>query len=138
MGKRLVKAIKVYLTDTGLINALLHLPDFNTLAGHPVFGSVWESMVIAQLMAHFPDALFTYYRTSNGSEIDLVIEDHGKQFSLECKNSLSPSLSKGNQIAFQDLKSDKSLVVAPVAKGWAINKDIKVTSLTEMVEELQS
>ncbi|MBT4410350.1 MAG: ATP-binding protein [Bacteroidetes bacterium] len=137
VGKRLVKAQKVYLTDTGIINALLHLPDFNTLTGHPVFGSLWESLVITQLMAHFPLALLSYYRTSNGSEIDVVVEVGGKQFSIECKNSLSPTLTKGNHIAFHDLDSNKNMVVAPVSKGWPLSSEITVVSLEEMLAEIQ-
>ncbi len=135
-GKRLVKAHKIYLSDTGIANALLYLNDFNAISGHPVFGSLWESLVIAQLLAHYPTAMLSYYRTSHGAEVDVVAEIKGKQYSLECKNSMSPRLTKGNHQAFKDLASDKNFVVAPVSNGWALSESIEVLSIENLIRQI--
>ena len=44
-GKRLVKSPKVYVRDSGLVQALLGIPDHNALAGHPVVGASWEGLI---------------------------------------------------------------------------------------------
>src|SRR3546814_14916031 len=55
VGKRLVKSPKVYVRDSGLVHALLGLPDFNALAGHPVVGARWEGFVMEHLPAAPPE-----------------------------------------------------------------------------------
>ena len=70
-GKRQVKSPKVYIADTGIITALLGLEDFNKIAGHPVFGSLWESLVIENLKGIFPRAELSFYRTSKWNPGDL-------------------------------------------------------------------
>ncbi|MCO5247432.1 MAG: DUF4143 domain-containing protein [Chitinophagales bacterium] len=55
IGKRLVKAPKVYLSDSGMVTALLNLHSFDELFGHPGFGALWETIVLANLRGHFPN-----------------------------------------------------------------------------------
>jgi len=75
IGKRLVKSPKVYVRDSGLLHALLGLGDYNALAGHPVVGASWEGFVIENLLAVVPDRTqASFYRTSAGAEVDLVLE----------------------------------------------------------------
>ncbi len=72
-GKRLVKTPKVHIRDSGIAHALLGIRDKEALLGHPVVGRTWESFVIESLLAVMPDGTEpSYYRTSNGTEIDLV------------------------------------------------------------------
>ncbi len=137
-AKRLVKAPKIYLTDTGIINALLYQDNFEKIAGHPVFGSLWESIVLTHLISHFPKSLLSYYRTSNGAEIDFIMEIKGFTFSIECKNSLSPSITKGNRIAFNDLSSDMNFIVSPISQEWSIKPNINVASLESLVEKIET
>lgn len=46
VGKRLVRSPKVYVRDSGLVHALLGIPDKEALLGHPVVGASWEGMAI--------------------------------------------------------------------------------------------
>ena len=69
IGKRLVKSPKVYVRDSGIAHALLGIPDFNALAGHPVAGPSWEGFVIENILAAAPDRTFaSFYRTAAGAE----------------------------------------------------------------------
>ena len=136
IGKRLVKTPKVYLSDTGMVNALIRIADFEQLAGHPSFGSAWESMVVNHLIAVFPHYEFSFYRTNHGAEIDLVVDTGHKRFAVECKASLSPRLSAGNHSALRDLKPDATFMVSPVRQGWPMQKDFNVVSLQECVAML--
>jgi predicted AAA+ superfamily ATPase len=136
-GKRLVKSPKVYINDSGIISGLLHLKDFDRLAGHPVFGSLWEGVVLANLRGHFPGAEIRYYRTSHGAELDFVMLLDGNTFAIECKASLAPSLSRGSYTAIEDLNPKHTFVVSPVQKGYSMKKGVDVVSLSELMTKLQ-
>jgi predicted AAA+ superfamily ATPase len=135
-GKRLVKAPKVYIEDTGIINALLGLTNFEQISGHPVFGSLWETIVLINLKGYFPMCNFFFYRTTNGSEIDIIVEYSARIFAIECKATLSPTISRGTYTALEDLKPENTLVISPVDKGWPMNKNIQVVSLKEAIHYL--
>lgn len=74
-GKRLVKSPKVYLRDSGLLHTLLRLDDYDEILSHPVTGESWEGFVIESLIRAAPGrAEASYYRTSAGAEIDLLLD----------------------------------------------------------------
>ena len=52
--KRLIKSPKVCIRDTGLVHRLLHIPDFDSLLGHPFVGESWEGYVIEQIYQQRP------------------------------------------------------------------------------------
>jgi predicted AAA+ superfamily ATPase len=132
LGKRLVKAPKVYIADSGLCAALLNLRSFTDMAGHPAFGAIWEQVVLANLRGLAEDADISYYRTSNGAEIDFVIKLDGRTFAVECKASYSPALSKGNYLALEDIKPDATFVVTPSPESWPLKPGIDIVSLAEL------
>jgi len=136
LGKRLVKSPKVYIADTGIAVALLGLTNFNQIVGHSVFGSLWETLVLANLRGHFPMAKYSFYRTSNGAECDFVMEHNGKVFAIECKASKAPKLNKGNFLAFEDIKPCASFVVSPIEAGWPIKGSISIVSVNELINKL--
>ena len=75
VGKRLVKTPKVYVRDSGIVHALLNIPNYNDLLGHPVIGGSWEGFVIENILSGAPDHVRPYYyRTSKGLEVDLLLE----------------------------------------------------------------
>ncbi|MGC3977969.1 MAG: ATP-binding protein [Paludibacteraceae bacterium] len=131
-GKRLVKAPKIYIADSGITSALLGLRNFEEMSGHPSFGAVWEQIVLSNLKGLFPEATFYFYRTSNGAEIDFVMIIKNKVYAIECKSSFSPTLSRGNYNAIEDIAPVKTLVVSPVEKGWSMKQDIELVSLNEI------
>jgi predicted AAA+ superfamily ATPase len=136
-GKRLIKSPKVYLNDSGIAAALLGLKDFNQLAGHPVFGSLWEGTVLANLRGHFPGTDIRFYRTSHGSEIDFLVFLSGVLIAVECKASKSPVLSRGAYSAIADLKPDYTFIVAPLEEGYPVKKNVEVVSLEEMIKRIK-
>jgi len=137
-GKRLIKSPKVYLNDIGISNALLQIPDFEQLAGHPSFGSAWETLVLINLTASFPHFNFLFYRTSHGAKIDIIVENGQKRIAVECKAGLSPKLSFGTFTAIEDVKPLLTLVVAPVDKGWSMKKGIDVVNINEATTMIRS
>lgn len=132
LGKRLVKAPKVYIADSGITGALLGLRSFEELSGHPVFGSLWEQIVLANIKGHLPQAEVCYYRTAGGAEMDFVVKNGSTLFAVECKASYSPALTKGSFAALEDIKPAHTFVAAPVPNGWPIKPGIDVVSLEEL------
>jgi len=136
LSKRVVKAPKVYVADSGITAALLGLRSFAELSGHPAFGSIWEQIVLSNLRGWYPGAEICHYRTSNGAEIDFVITVNGKVFAVECKASFSPVLGKGNYLALQDIDPVHTFVVIPSPESWPMKPGIDVVSLGELKEKL--
>ncbi len=137
MGKRLVKAPKVYITDSGICSALLGLSTFEAISGHPAIGAIWEQIVLVNIKGIFPDATFFFYRTTNGAEIDFVIKIKNKVFAIECKSGLSPTLSKGNYNAIEDVNPIHTFIVCPVEKGWQMKNGIDIVSLSEIEDKIR-
>jgi len=137
LGKRLVKAPKIYITDSGITSTLLELHNFEEMAGHPSFGSIWEQIVLSNMKELFPEASFYFYRTSNGAEVDFVMKIKELVFTIECKASVAPKLSKGHFYACQDIHPSHSFVAAPIKKGWAMKPKIDVVSLSELETKLR-
>ena len=127
MGKRLVRSPKVYVRDSGLVHALLGLQTLDALLGHPVAGSSWEGFVIEQLINAAPGAQASFYRTSNGAEVDLVLEFRsGATWVIEVKRSSAPTVSKGFYTAATDLGAVRKLLIAPVAQPYPMKDGIEV------------
>jgi hypothetical protein len=127
IGKRLVRAPKVYVRDSGLVHALLGLQNLDAVLGHPVAGSSWEGFVIEQLMAAAPQAQASFYRTSHGAEVDLVLEfKSGDTWVIEFKRSSAPTVSKGFYIAANDIKASRKLLVAAIDNAYPMRDGIEV------------
>jgi hypothetical protein len=89
-SKRLIKAPKLYFSDTGLLCFLLGFRHQSDLPGHALWGAVWENFVVSevrkrlQALAH-PPALW-FWRTAHGDEVDLLVEIAPETFvAIECK-----------------------------------------------------
>ena len=92
--KRLVKSPKVYWRDSGLLHALLNVPDDKALLSQPWVGASWEGYVIEQtlgVLSMYGQSFDAYYfRTSDQHELDLVL-DFGKElWAIEIKLTSSP------------------------------------------------
>ena len=136
LKKRLVKTPKVYLRDSGLLHALLHLETENDLLGQPVYGSSWEGYVIEQVLGLLPGWEAFFYRTSTGSECDLVLQRGRRRLAIECKASSAPELTPDFHRAIEDLQPETTWVVAPVKAPYPAGHEIKVAPLPELLEEL--
>lgn len=131
LGKRLVKSPKVYLRDSGLLHALLAIPDLEELHGHPVLGASWEGFLIEQLLNMTQPRDATFYRTAAGAELDLIVkEDKRPLVGYEMKYSLEPALSKGFWNSVTDLGIDKAYVVYPGEEAWPLRPGVEVVPAT--------
>lgn len=113
--KRLVKAPKVYIRDSGMLHQLSNVHGINALKGHPVVGSSWEGYVVEQVKQLKPANIdMYYYRTQAGAEYDIVLAKGIHPIAcIEIKLNNAPVISKGNLQSISDLETKKNFVVVP-------------------------
>ena len=138
MGRRLVKAPKVYVRDSGVCHALLGIETLDELFGHPVIGGSWEGYVIENIAGALPRrASCGYYRTSGGAEVDLIVNlGAGEIWAIEIKFSSAPKVSKGFHSACEDLRPDRKFVVHAGNESFPLAKDIQAVTLPAIVQLL--
>jgi predicted AAA+ superfamily ATPase len=137
--KRLVRTPKVYVRDSGLLHALLGIHNMEELLGHPVVGPSWEGMLIENILGALPaTARTSFYRTSAGAEIDLVIEFSAKErWAIEIKRSLgSPAPSKGFYNGCEDIKATRPIVLYPGDEHFKLDKKTEVMPLKRFMSDL--
>ncbi|MFA5908514.1 MAG: ATP-binding protein [Vicinamibacterales bacterium] len=139
-GKRLVKSPKVFVRDTGIAHALLGLRNKEDVLGHPVAGQTWETLAIETLIAAAPEGTeASFYRTSAGAEIDLVLALPNRQlWAIEIKRSSAPKVGKGFHIACADLKPHRQLVVYSGTERFSLGHKTEALGLVALATELQS
>ena len=113
IGKRLVKAPKLYFSDHGLACYLLGIIDAKTWSSHTYRGNLWENIVLMELIKNnylVPGRELFFYRDQNGVEVDFIIEQGSKITLLEAKagetidsrklnfNKVAPLLQKRYQV----------------------------------------
>lgn len=138
IAKRLVKSSKVYVRDSGIVHTLLGLDDREAVLGHPVAGGSWEGYVIENLLGVAGDRIRTsFYRTSAGAEIDLVLElAGGRLWAIEIKRGLAPKLDRGFHNARDDLKPDRCFVVYPGEERYPKAEGVEAIGLKELASLL--
>lgn len=138
LGKRLTKSPKLYVRDSGLLHALLGLPDEEALLGHPAVGASWEGFVLENLItAAGTSASAHFYRTSGGAEVDLLLNwPSGECWAIEVKRSLAPKVERGFHSACEDLQPTRKLVIYPGAEPFPLGHGVQAMPLATLCHEL--
>ncbi len=134
LKKRLVKTPKLCIRDTGLLHTLLEIETMDQLYGHPIFGFSWEGFVIEHLSAIVPRFSLSFFRTSSGVELDLVIRKGQKTVAIETKATSAPTVGRGFWNALQAVKPDEIYIVAPVDDAYPIENNVVVLPLSMLME----
>jgi len=102
-GKRLTKASKVLVIDSGLATWLTGLHDRDALLHGPTFGSLFETAVLAEWIKTFHQAgdatPLHFWRSSDGLEVDLVFERNNLLYGVEVKTTASPTPQHAESLA---------------------------------------
>jgi len=124
-GKRLVKRPKLFFLDSGLACRLLQIRDVNQLRLHPLWGALVETWCFTEVLKARlnrglrPDCWF--WRTSDGKEIDLLIEAGRDLYPIEIKSSATPDprLAQGIR-ALRSLAETHGDATTRVAPGFVV------------------
>jgi len=134
-GKRVVKAPKVYLRDTGLLHALLGLRNGSEVLSHPRFGASWEGFAVEQVIRFLNAERDAYFwATHGGAELDLLINRGGRRYGFEFKYCDAPGTTKSMRVALHDLRLDRLFVVYPGQRRFDLDELITALPLAEVAQ----
>ncbi len=137
--KRQVKSPKVYLSDSGLLHALLDLGTQRQLEGHPKVGASWEGFIIEQVCAQLgvrpQDAFF--WGTHAGPELDLVLRRRGRLHGYEIKRTVSPRLTDSMHAA-RDALGLASLTLIHAGKDtFSLGRSVRAVAAGRLLDDLR-
>ena len=129
LGKRQVKAPKVYVRDSGLLHELLGIEDAAALARHPKSGASWEGFALDQVLRIAkPDAAY-FWATHAGAELDLLMLKDGQRVGVEFKRADAPTLTPSMRVALVDLELDALYVVYPGSRRYRLAERVEAVPL---------
>jgi uncharacterized protein len=143
LGKRVIKAPKVYFVDCGLVCYLTRLRDGEHLLNGPLAGPLFENFCVqevlkATLSEGVPLRLY-YLRTQNGLEVDLLIEGvDGRLRPFELKLALTPRAEMGDALSrfadeFTALGPEAGEVVTLGGQARQLTKTVRAITLAELL-----
>ncbi|MBS1486602.1 MAG: DUF4143 domain-containing protein [Bacteroidetes bacterium] len=137
IGKRLVKAPKLYTNDSGILHFLLSIQNEKDLVNHPSVGASWEGYVISQIKYAKDSRLDAfYYRTHAGAECDLVLaKGNSVKAAIEIKYGKSVVVSKGFYHSIADLKSKNNFVITPFETDYLSQEGVRRVSLDVFIKK---
>ena len=138
LGKRQIKAPKVYFRDSGLLHQLLGIRTRQNLETHPKVGASWEGYALEETLARLePDEAY-FWATPSGAELDLLLVKDGRKFGIEFKRVDSPRLTASARTAITDLELDHLAILYPGTKAFPLGdraSALPLRSLTEAAPE---
>lgn len=139
IGKRQVRAPRIYVRDSGLLHALLNLPTQADLEGHPKVGASWEGFILDQIVQHLdarPEECY-FWRTHTGAELDLLVVRGRRRMGFEIKRTTAPAVTPSMRSAMNDLKLDSLTLVHAGEEIYSLAKNMRAMSWRAMVEQVQ-
>jgi len=130
-----VKSPRTYIRDSGIVQ----IPNYEALLGHPILGKSWEGFVVETIINALPwDIQPSFYRTSAGAEIDLVLEfGLFEYWAIEIKASCTPNLTKGFHMACEDFGEKRKFVVYTGEVIFPSSNEATILSLVHFIDELR-
>ncbi|MDO9356268.1 MAG: ATP-binding protein, partial [Solirubrobacteraceae bacterium] len=133
LGKRQVKAPKVYVRDSGLLHELLGIADLPALLRHPKSGASWEGFALDQILRIArPDAAY-FWGTHAGAELDLLMFKNTQRVGVEIKRGDAPTLTPSMRIALHDLRLDSLYVVYPGPRRYRLAERVEAVPLSALL-----
>lgn len=137
--KRLIKAPKIYIRDSGLLHYFQQIHTLESLNSHPIVGNSWEGYVTEHIINAAKENYDTYfYRTQDGTEMDLVLTKAGiPDMTVEVKKTGAPKITRGMTTAIQDLATKNNFIVVP-GEGltYPLKNDIEVSPLVPFLKRI--
>jgi predicted AAA+ superfamily ATPase len=135
LGKRQVKAPKVYVRDSGVLHALLGLARERDVLSHPKAGASWEGFAIEQAIERGrPDAAY-FWATHTGAELDLLLMKGSRRYGVEVKFQDAPRVTPSMRIALADLQLHHLTVLYPGDQRYPLDPHITVVPLADLASD---
>jgi predicted AAA+ superfamily ATPase len=134
VGKRQVRSPKVYVADSGLLHALLDLPDRTALERHPVLGASWEGFVLQQIAAATSarDDQQYFWATHAGAELDVLLVRGGTKVGFEIKRTVAPQTTRSMRSAQATLGLDRLYVIHAGPETFPLGNGIEAVAAGDL------
>lgn len=136
ISKRQVKAPKVYVSDTGILHALLNIKSMDDLQKNPKVGASWEGFVIEQLIHKYKatsEECF-FWATHGGTELDLLIIKGGERLGFEIKLTSSPVVTPSMRNSLSALKLNRLTVIHAGDRTFLLDKKIQAVAFKDILQ----
>ncbi|MCQ2914706.1 MAG: ATP-binding protein [Alphaproteobacteria bacterium] len=135
INKRLTKSPKIYFMDTGLCSYLCGINDTEMLMNSYLSGAFIETYAVSEIIKSYIHNGRTpniyYLRTSNKNEIDVVLEENGKVYPIEIKQTATPNLSMAKNFKLIDeKKKGVGAILCLSDKFIPLNKDVYIIPIS--------
>ena len=138
VSKRVVKAPKIYLADSGLLHTLLGLESWEDLLDHPKVGASWEGFAIGEVVVHLgarAEECF-HWKLHSGAELDLLIRRGHLRRGFELKLTSSPRVTPSMRSALESLDLDELVVIHAGAESYPLAPHIRAVALSRLREDV--
>ncbi len=134
VGKRLVKAPKLYIRDSGLFHALHAIATPVLLESNPKLGASWEGFAMEQAIRLMDVTHPYFWRTHTGAELDLVWQAHGGLWGMEFKYQDAPGMTRSIRAVMRDLPLQHLWIVYPGPERYRLDDAVSVLPVAELVD----
>jgi predicted AAA+ superfamily ATPase len=138
LGKRQVKAPKVYIADSGLLHTLLNVQTQADLEGHPKVGASWEGFALGEVITRLgaqPEECF-FWATHAGAELDLLVVRGNRRWGFEFKRTVAPRLTRSMHSALADLRLERLEVVHAGDQTFPLADTVRALALGRLLDDL--
>jgi predicted AAA+ superfamily ATPase len=139
IGKRQVKAPKVYFRDSGLLHALLDLGDGGAVEAHPKVGASWEGFALDAVVTRLgalPEECH-FWAAHSGAELDLLVVRGNVRLGFEFKRTTAPVSTRSMHVALEDLRVSRIDVVHAGSRSFPMHQKIRAIALSRLMEDLK-
>jgi len=139
LGKRQVKAPKIYVADSGLLHTLLGVETAEDLERHPKVGASWEGFAMGEVMTRLsarPEQCF-FWATHTGAELDLLVVRGNRRWGFEFKRTVAPRLTRSMHSALADLHLERLEVVHAGEQTFPLAANVRALALTRLLDDLE-
>jgi hypothetical protein len=139
ISKRQVKMPKIYISDSGLLHALLNLRTIQDIEAYPKVGASWEGFLLDQLIRHLrADKNECYFwETHAGAELDFLVVRGKKRLGFEFKRTTAPKITSSMISAKKDLKLDVLTVIFYGNTSFSMKEGIRAVGAENIIKDIQ-
>ncbi len=135
-GKRVVKAPKIYIRDSGLVHSLMRVFSWRDLQSHPKLGASWEGFALEHVLKVVGERDAYFWATHAGAEIDLLVPRGNRRWGFEFKVSEAPRLTKSMHVVLKDLRLSHLWIVYPGTESFPLSDKVSVLALKDISTRL--
>jgi len=139
ISKRQVKMPKIYISDSGILHALLNLRAMPDIETHPKIGASWEGFLLDQIIRHLrADKNECYFwATHAGAELDLLVVRGRKRLGFEFKRTTAPKITPSIISAKKDLKLDELTVVFYGNTSFFLAEGVRAVGSENIIKDIK-